>query len=228
MLYVFAFVGRGPYKEEASEVPTTQAQFIAEAILMAAGKRTLPPIPTPVKVPLVVRSANRVERVLVGVDGQPAGATETITDVGQLAVQQYQAVYPYVIARAVARRAVKTAAVVAVKEGTGGNGWVGLAMEAAGVAWEASESADTRCWALLPDTIQVLRVELPAGAHRLTLRPGRAATPIGPEALTTVAIEDGRNTYALVCCPDTRVAGQVLVSGTANPPAPHPTANGGR
>ena len=31
------------------------------------------------------------------------------------------------------------------------------------MAWEASEAADTRCWGLLPDKIQVLRIELPAG-----------------------------------------------------------------
>jgi len=42
-----------------------------------------------------------------------------------------------------------------------------LAVDLAGVAWEATESADTRCWGLLPDQIQVLRVELPAGRHEI-------------------------------------------------------------
>ena len=33
---------------------------------------------------------------------------------------------------------------------------------------ELPEAADTRCWGLLPDKIQVLRIELPAGRHRVT------------------------------------------------------------
>src|SRR5688500_3440388 len=39
----------------------------------------------------------------------------------------------------------------------------GLGFDALGVAWEATENADTRCWSLLPDKIQVVRLELPAG-----------------------------------------------------------------
>ena len=43
-------------------------------------------------------------------------------------------------------------------------------LNAAGVVWEATESADTRCWGLLPEKIQVLRIELPAGQHQLSLQ----------------------------------------------------------
>jgi len=85
-------------------------------------------------------------------------------------------------------------------------------MDAAGVVWEATESADTRCWSLLPDTIQVLRVELPAGRHTVALRPGWGAVPLGDETRFTAAVEDGRNCYALVCCPGTQFTGEILVS----------------
>jgi hypothetical protein len=167
----------------------------------------------PIKVPQVVTSENQVDRVLVSVAGKAAGTTETVTDVGQLAVQQYQAIYPHILARAVARRAVKKAAVYAVKEQIDGlSGWGSLALDAAGVVWEATESADTRCWALLPDTIQVLRLELPAGQHTLGLRPCRGPVPVGGESPFSVRIEDGRNSYALACFPDAKIAGQVLVS----------------
>jgi hypothetical protein len=213
VLYLFAFVGRGPYKREVSEIPTSTAMLIADRILSATGKHSLPPTLAAIKVPQVVTSENRLDRILVHVDGRPAGATETITDVGQLAVQQYQAVYPYVLARAVARRAVKKAAVYAVKDQVDGlNAWASLGMDAAGVVWEALESADTRCWALLPDRIQVLRVELPGGQHTVALRPAQGPIPLGGETRVTVAIEDGRNCYALACCPDASFAGQVLVS----------------
>lgn len=213
VLYLFAFVGRGPYKREVSEIPTSQAMLVADRIISAVGKHSLPPTLAPIKVPQVVVSENRLDRVLVQINGHPAGATETITDVGQLAVEQHQAVYPYILGRAVARRALKKATVYTVKEQMNHyNVWAGLAMDAAGVVWEATESADTRCWALLPDTIQVLRVELPAGRHTVALRPAWGVMPLGSEMEIAITIEDGRNCYALACCPDARVAGQILVS----------------
>lgn len=214
VLYVFALVGRGPYKREGSEVPTTQVVFLADRILSAVGEHSLPPTLAPIKVPQVVTWENLVDGVQVSLGGHPLGTTMTITDVGQLAVQQYQAVYPHVLARAVARRAVKKAAVYAAKEKIdSSNGWISLALDAAGVAWEATESADTRCWALLPDKIQVLRAELPAGQHEITLRPARGHAAVGRGSNLPVRIVDGRNTYVMACCPDKEFAGQLLVSG---------------
>ncbi|HEX7379393.1 MAG TPA: tetratricopeptide repeat protein, partial [Pirellulales bacterium] len=54
VLYVFALVGRGPYKEEAVELPTTVSLLIADRILSATNKYSLPPTIAPVKVPRVV------------------------------------------------------------------------------------------------------------------------------------------------------------------------------
>ena len=117
--------------------------------------------------------------------------------------------------RAVARRVVKKAAVYGTKSATGiqKNSLSGLAFDLAGVAWEATESADTRCWGLLPDKIQVLRVELPAGEHLVGL------SPLGPQgeitaspAMQRVTVSDARNTYMLANFPDTHLVGQVLVS----------------
>jgi hypothetical protein len=214
VLYVFAFVGRGPYKRQVSEQPTSTALLLADRILSATGKHTLPPTVAPIRVAQVVTSANEIDGVLVSVDDQPRGTTETITDVGQLAVQQHQAIYPHVVARAVARRAVKKALIYAAKEQMGGyNGWTNLALDAAGVIWEARETADTRCWALLPDEIQVLRLELPAGEHHVALRPTAGPVPKSGPSNARVTIEDGRNTYLLACYPGRRRAGEILVSG---------------
>lgn len=212
VVYVFAFVGRGPYKQEASEIPTSEAMLIADRIISMTADHTLPPTLAAIKVPQLVVSANEVDQVQVAVNGYPVGATQTVTDVGQLAIGQYQAVYPYIMARAVARRAIKKAAVYSAKSQLNTNPWVGLAFDAAGVAWEATESADTRCWALLPDRIQAYRAELPAGDHRLALRPARHRYPIGPEISVAVPVEDGRNTYVLACFPGPRLSGRVLVS----------------
>ena len=215
VLYVFALVGRGPTKRQVAEVPTSNQLLIADRILSATGKHTLPPTVAPIQVPQVVRSENRVDGVLVSVADQPLGTTETLTDVGQLAVQQYSAVYPYIVARAVARRVIKKAAIYVAKEQMDGyQGWVSLAMDAAGVIWEARETADTRCWGLLPDKIQVLRLELPAGQHMLALRPTAGPVPQAGPSLADVTVENGRNTYLLACFTDTRQIGEILVSGS--------------
>ena len=213
VLYVFAFVGRGPYKREVSEIPTSAAMLIADRILSAVGKHSLPPTIAPIKVPQVVARGSRIDGVLVSVEGRGMGMTQTITDVGQLAVQQYEAIYPHVLARAVARRAIKKAAVYAVKDQLDNDSaLVSFGLDAAGVVWEAMESADTRCWSLLPDKIQAERIELPAGQHVVSLCPGIASKPCGSADDVLVNIEDGRNTYLLTWYPDLRPVGEPLVS----------------
>jgi hypothetical protein len=215
VLYVFALVSRGPYKVETVEVPSSAALLIAGEIVSAVGSQTVPPNVAPVKVARVVRPPNWVSRsVSVAVDGQPVGTTETITDVSELAIKQYDAIFPQVVARAVARRIVKKGAVYGAKEMSGiqKGSFTGLAVDLAGIAWEATESADTRCWGLLPDTIQVLRVELPAGQHEVDLQPLVSLNAAGHRQAQSVEIANGRNTYLLAVVPDNQVVGQVLVS----------------
>src|SRR5439155_12516078 len=127
----------------------------------------VPPNVAPVKVPQLVARRTGPAAIAVAADQQPLGATETITDITQLAIQQYEAIYPQVVARAVARRILKNGIVYGGKEAVGiaKGSLEGLALDLAGLAWQATESADTRAWALLPDKIQVVRVELPAGEH---------------------------------------------------------------
>jgi hypothetical protein len=189
--------------------------LIAGEIVSAVGSQTVPPNVAPVKVARVVRPPNWVSRsVSVAVDGQPVGTTETITDVSELAIKQYDAIFPQVVARAVARRIVKKGAVYGAKEMSGiqKGSFTGLAVDLAGIAWEATESADTRCWGLLPDTIQVLRVELPAGQHEVDLQPLVSLNAAGHRQAQSVEIANGRNTYLLAVVPDNQVVGQVLVS----------------
>ncbi|MFO0928711.1 MAG: hypothetical protein U0736_17095 [Gemmataceae bacterium] len=220
VLYLFTLVGRGPYKEEKLEIPSTAALLVADRILSIAGKRSLPPTVAPIKVPCVVRPVNVVQAVAVNVDGVQRGQTATLTDVGRLATQQAEAMHPYVLGRAIARRVVKKGAVYAVKEVTKQQkgDLSNLALDVAGVVWEATESADTRCWGLLPDKIQVLRLELPAGSHQITLQPVAGdGRPCGPAETTAVEVRDGRNSYALANFPTSRLVGAVV---TSDRPAP--------
>lgn len=212
VVYVFALVGRGPYKEETCEVATQVSLLIADRIVSALGEYSVPPTLAPVKVPKLVMPVNRIKRVEVGVDGQTAGSTETLVDIGDYAMRMYEAKYPEIIARAVARRVVKKAAVYGVKEVADVNPWVSLGLDAVGVAWEAAEQADLRCWAMLPAEIQVLRLELPVGEHRLSLTAGDRRSLIGSAAVVPVTVEDGRNSYVLANFPDRELVGRALTS----------------
>jgi hypothetical protein len=149
------------------------------------------------------------------VDGKRAGHTETITDIGKLAVEQDEANFPYTLGRAIARRVVKKGIIYTAKEASKmeKNSWSSVALDVAGVVWEATESADTRCWGLLPEKIQVLRLELPAGTHQIGLIASASdGQYLGGLESVQVHVDEGRNTYVLANFPTTRLAGQVVSS----------------
>lgn len=213
VVIVIALVGRGPYKIEVEERATQEALLIADRIVSAVGPYSVPPTLAPIKIPQIVSPAKPFDLLGVEVNGRPVSTTLPITDVHQLATQTYAAKLPDVMARAVARRIVKKGAVVAAKDQLDvHSSLASLAMDAAGVLWEATEAADTRCWGLLPREIQVLRLELPTGQHQLNLEPVRGGRAIAPGVPCAVDVVDGRNTYVLSYWPDTQPIGQVLVS----------------
>jgi hypothetical protein len=213
VVYVIALVGRGPYKVEVAERATQDALLIADRILSAVGEYSVPPTLAPVKIPQIVSSPKPFELLGVEVDGQPVSTTLPITDLHLLATETYAAKLPEVMARTVARRVIKKGAVYAAKDQLEvSSSLASIAMDAAGVLWEATESADTRCWGLLPREIQILRLELPAGTHALHLEPVTGGRPVGLGAVCNVPIVDGSNTYVLSYWPDTSPIGEILVS----------------
>jgi hypothetical protein len=206
VLYVLACVGRGPELWETTAPTTSTALTIASAAIQADQNEgeapTLPNIAS-VKIPAVVIPPSRVAAVDVRVDGQLYGTTQTLTDVGELAANQVAAEMPWTIARAVVRRVTKEAAVSKVANSLGIQGTASsLFRFAAASAWSGSENADTRCWGLLPREIQVLRAELPAGAHTVNV------AAVGPQGQAyadhqrIVNITDGRNHYLITIAPD--------------------------
>lgn len=215
ILYVFTLVGRGPSKETIVAQPSTNALAIAETILLATGHRTLPPLVPPIQVPHVAVPANPLDQIAVMVDGQAAGHTETVTDIGRLAIAHHEATFDRTVARAVARRAAKLAATTAAKQAldvdrhdTGAS----LALDLVGMLWESSERADTRGWGLLPETIQVRRLELPAGEHSISLYAARQGQPVGPRHTRRIEVSDGRDTYLLACFPGCELVGAIQTS----------------
>ena len=215
VVHIFALVGHGPCKVVAEEIPSSAALLVADQILSSQLNQTLPPTIASIKVPRVLAAPGVVGGVRVGTGGRLLGQTETLTNVSNLAVAQAAAGHDLAVARAVVRRTVKKSTIYGAKEGLGVQHFspAALAFDLAGVAWEAAENADTRCWGLLPDTIQVLRVELPAGDHTLALQAvDRRGLPVGRCLPCSVSVADGRTSYCFVQAPDAGIIGQVLAN----------------
>ncbi len=211
VLYVFALVGRGPYKVEVAEQATSDALLIADRIVSAIGQYSVPPTLAPVKIPRIVTPPKPFDVISVSVNQQLAGFTLPLTDIEDLAVRTYEAKLPEVMARAVSRRVIKKGAVYLAKDQLQASApLASIGMDAVGVAWEATESADTRCWGLLPREIQVLRIELPAGTHEIQFRPAAGGRLVGGSATQPVKIIDGRNTFVMSYWPDLEPIGQLL------------------
>jgi hypothetical protein len=210
VLYVFALVGRGPMKVEVEEEPTSGALLIADRIVSAVGPYSVPPTLAAIKVPDIHLPPISIDGVGVSINRQTIGPTASLANIEQLALSTYQANRQAIVARAVARRVIKKASIVAAKTTMNEDPWTSLAMDAAGVVWEATEAADTRCWGLLPRDIQVLRVELPCGTHQIGLTPWLRQRPAGVTVQASVPIVDGRNSYLLCCFPDSRLVGQIV------------------
>lgn len=217
VLYVFALVGRGPVKEQVNAEATQAALLVADRIISAVSPRGLPPTLAPVPIPKVITTVPVADCVQVSIDGQVVGPTATIVDVGQMALLQQEARTPEIIGRAVARRVLKKGAIYAVKEGVNAAPWSpeSIALNVVGIAWEATERADLRCWGLLPDRIQVLRITVPAGEHELRLQTADRRGAFGIPAEKTVRILDGRNTYLLGQFPDSALVGEIVTSADA-------------
>ncbi len=146
-------------------------------------------------------------KLSVAVDGQFVAYTETLADIGRMAEEQFEAVKPQIIARAMIRRAVKKGVTYGAQEALDTNEWLGLLLAAGGMVWEAMETADTRCWNLLPAEIQVARLELPAGTHTISLS---VFPRISHEK--SIRVDAGRNTYVLAHFPGRSLVGEIVVS----------------
>jgi uncharacterized protein len=215
VVYVISLVGEGPYKEETEARATQEALLIADRLLSIVGKYSVPPTLAPIKIPKIVSPAKPFDVVGLQVNGVPTSTTIPITDLHLLASETYEAKLPELMARTIARRVVKKGAVYVAKDQLRASApLTSIAFDAVGVAWEATESADTRCWGLLPREIQIARLELPAGTHQIALEPVSHGRVLGPAVQRQVHVTDGGNTYLLSYWPTTRPIGQVLVSNS--------------
>ncbi len=229
-LHVIMLVGKAPLWVSESAEATSAALLIADRIISATGKHTLPPTIAPVKIARPEIYGNtlptRSVQCFVGPPGAAGAASKpltfsTVVDVNEVAIASYHEHRDEEIAQAVTRRVMKKGAVYVLKEAQQihNNTFVDLGINVAGVVWEAMEQADTRSWRLLPARIDIARTELPAGQWSASLRlahDGASGTP----HTVPVHIEDGRNTYVVCLIPDQQITGNILVGGADNATIP--------
>ena len=232
VLCVIALVGPGPRLVETQAPTTTASLQIASMILQSSQGDVQIPNLASVRVPTVeiphsdvmcigvsalspatrstspvqlVNHANQEQAVThqLATHEQILGVTETLTDVGALAFAKSEAEMPWTVARAVARRVTKEAAVHTTTKMMGLDGTqANLAHAMLSTAWSASERTDTRCWGLLPREFQALRPELPVGQNVVELAPvDQAGNVIGDPVQQTVTIRDGETQFLIVTAP---------------------------
>ena len=229
-LHVITLVGKAPRWVSESAEPTSAALLIADRIISATGKHTLPPTIAAVKIarPEVCGHTMPTGSVQCFV-GPPAAAGAgsnpltfaTVVDVNEVAMASYHEHRDEEIAVAVTRRVMKKGAVYVMKEAQNihNNTFVDLGINVAGVIWEAMEQADTRSWRLLPARIDIARTELPAGQWSVNLRLSQYGAT-GSHQTVPVHIADGRNTYVVCLIPDQQITGHILVGGADNATIP--------
>ncbi|MDA1230922.1 MAG: hypothetical protein O2856_09120 [Planctomycetota bacterium] len=225
-LHVITLVGKAPRWESESAEPTSAALLIADRIISATGKHTLPPTIASVKIarPEIYGHTMPTGSVqcLVGPHGAPAKNStpmtfSTVVDVNAVALASYREHRDAEIAQAITRRVFKKGAVYVLKEvqNVHRNSYVDLGINVAGVAWEAMEKADTRSWRMLPARIDIARTELPAGQWSVALRVSQYGSSSALQSIP-VYIENGRNTYIVCLIPDHQITGNILVGGADN------------
>lgn len=210
VLHVFVMLGRGPRKIQVNEPATQLSLLIADQIVSATSKHSVPPTIAPVPIPAIEIQPCRYRHVDVFLGEKLTSRTVTLTDVNRMAKEQFEVNKPWIIARAAARRVVKKAGIYGIKESSGVHSTGELLLDLAGIAWELTEEADTRCWSLLPGEIQVARLELPAGTHDIGLQ-GITPSPADKTSLyrQTVTLEDGRNSYLFLYLADDGLIGKI-------------------
>ncbi len=223
-LHVISLIGRAPRWVPESAEPTSTALLIADRIISATGKHTLPPTISSVKIARPEPSASslpigslkcevRLAEASSGVPVLPL-TFSTIVDLDDVAMTSYREHRDEEIGAAIARRVVKKGAVYVLKETQNihRNSLIDLGVNIAGVAWEALEKPDTRSWRMLPSRIDVARMELPAGEWVTTMNIAGGSHASRTPGIP-VQIEDGRNTYVLCIIPEREFSGHILVGG---------------
>lgn len=223
VVHVIALVGTGPRKVEVDEPVSSTALVLAQAVYRIGAERTVLPSMAPVKIPAVVETRCPVDAVRVFGERGLLGTSEVAADVATMARSQFEAKKDWIVARAVLRRVLKLAIVeagthVAARQDNSTAGFgVDILATLLSWLWTGTETADTRCWSCLPATLQVLRLELPAGEHALEIVPSRGGRELDTGTKVVVSVRDGYATYVLAVASGTFPPAVQIEGGAPSP-----------
>lgn len=143
-------------------------------------------------VPRFVRRPLPVDHVVLS-SGSWSVTSEEVEDVNGIGEKSFNDRLPIIIARGVARMAVKLAAEAEVNKKEADNPMVSIFTS---IAANASERADTRSWTLLPGNILMARLSLPAGKHDVTATYyGSNGNILGSREFKDVEIKAGQKSF---------------------------------
>jgi uncharacterized protein len=209
VVHIFTLVGSSPTLIEAVHPPTEFARSLAGVAVALYAEAGSAAMAVPIKVPQVFVNDEFVASLTVDVPGFQSVETEALVDFNHIFITELEAFMPWILARAMARRSLKAAAVAVVetqvRDAIGGDqgdlaGFVAGATLSLGAT--AVEDADTRSWSSLPAQVQVARLALPAGVHDIA---------VGPLARAHVKVTPGRDSYMLIIAPEPMSPGAAIV-----------------
>ena len=210
-------------------LPSSAALLLADQILSATGKYSLPPTVAPVKIakPARQKCINPFVTSVQIANHTPMLHSQPLIDLNHAAWDSYEADRDKQLATAIARRIVKKGAIYATKDqlSVQGGSEIDAVLNITGVIWESLEKADTRHVSLLPGRIEVVNTALPVGQHSVQLSAvsmqgkSNGANQAASAAVSVpVTIQDGRNTVILCFRIGRHYVGNILINdGTVIP-----------
>jgi hypothetical protein len=238
VLHVFYLAGRGPYLVEGTSPATDQAMMIAQVATTVVTGTIAPLVQTAVPVPVLAVVDPSVGGLSVRA-GEALIGTENLLDVNGVAREQLEAMSPMVIARAILRRAAKTAVTSAVEKvgqdvarGGGDNENGGkrrvrgdsgprngngrerdAGAEVAGTAIQIAAILGNLLWTATENADTRCWTTLPATvqAGRMELAAGDHRIELGDGSFASVKITAGRDSYLVIVRPNLAKPGSVLI-----------------
>jgi hypothetical protein len=115
----------------------------------------------------------------LGQDYRSVGTTAVLDNIQAMAIENLNEKYGGIVAKKIAGMVAKGAVGYGVSQATGSP----LLGELAGLILYKADTADTRSWNLLPQSLQVLRIPVEPGLYEIKVR------PIGASALPTKTLQ---------------------------------------
>ncbi len=138
---------------------------------------------------LDINGKTRVNSVQFSASGLGSEQLPLAVDLSDAFERDFNDRLPAILGRAVARTIVKRVSANTAKD-QGGTGFYWLVK----LLGEATETADTRSWALLPDKIFVYDKYVPNGSYHLSISANEDIIPVDKIDISDVKVEAGKST----------------------------------